>query len=144
MTRNCGNIYKFSRKQAHLTQEQAAELLSISTRSLLEYEAGRVTPSDDVVCNMIEIYNLPQLAYMHLKLSTEIGRRFLPDISYSDLAQSVLKLQKEVGDLSKVSGEMIDIACDGIIEEDEKKRWGEVTKQINHVAGAALTLMFAR
>lgn len=56
MKRCCGNIYKNARRAAGLTQEQAAEQLYISVRSLAEYEAGRTTPPDDVACRMIDVY----------------------------------------------------------------------------------------
>lgn len=84
----CGNIYKTARRAAGLTQEQAAEQLYISVRSIAEYESGRTIPPDDVVCRMVDLYGDRSLAYLHLKQSTEVGRRYLPDLHILDLPRS--------------------------------------------------------
>ncbi len=143
MKKRCVNIYKTARKSAGYTQEQAAEILHVSPRTLSDYESGKTIPGDDIVCKMIEIYDANWLAYEHLKQSTEIGKRFLPDIDFTDLAKSVLKLQKEVRDLETVNDDMIDIACDGVIEEDERSKWKNVVKEISEMAGAALAVIFS-
>lgn len=142
MKRTCRNIYQAARKIAGFGQEHAAELLNVSVRSLADYESGRTIPNDDIVCNMIKIYNSRILAYLHLKSNTEVGRRYLPDIHTSDLAQSVLRLHKEVDDLKLVNSDMIEIACDGKVEHHETQRWNIVKKEVNEIAGAALSLIF--
>ncbi|ABB14410.1 helix-turn-helix domain-containing protein [Carboxydothermus hydrogenoformans] len=143
MKGDCSNIYKIARKNAGLTQEEAAEMLYVSVRSLADYESGKTIPPDDVVERMIEIYDAKYLAYMHLKNSTKIGRRYLPDISLNDISRAVLKLQKELNDVEKINPEIIEIICDGEIDEDEKPRWQRITKEINEMAGAALTVVFS-
>ena len=142
MKGKCLNIYKTSRLTAGITQEHAAELLYISTRSLADYETGRTVPPDDVVCRMIDTYGCKHLGYVHLKQNTKVGQRFLPDINLADLPSSVLRLQKEVGDLSDINRDMLDIACDGVVDEGEERRWMSVTKEIKEVAGAALAVSF--
>jgi len=142
MKSSCENIYKAARLSAGFTQEQAAELLNVSVRSLVDYESGKTVPHDDIVCSMVEIYKSKILAYMHLKVSTEVGRRYLPDIHMSELAQSVLRLHKEVDDLKLVNSDMFEIACDGVIDKHELQRWNKVKKEVNEIAGAALSLVF--
>lgn len=142
MKRTYRNIYQATRKNTGFSREYAAGMLNVSVRSLADYESGKTIPPDDVVCNMIEIYNSKALAYLHLKCSSEVGRRYLPDIHESDLAQSVLRLHKEVDDLKLVNSDMIEIACDGAVENHEKQRWNNVTKEVNEIAGAALSLIF--
>lgn len=144
MKRYCENIYKSARRNAGLTQEQAAEQLYISVRSLAEYEAGRTIPPDDVVCRMVEAYKAKHLAYLHLKNSTEVGRRFLPDLHILDLPRSVLKLQKEVKDVTDINPEIVDVACDGEIEEHEHETWQNIEKEILEMVGAGLSVVFAR
>lgn len=144
MSRCCENIYQNARKSANLTQQQAAELLHISPRTLCDYESGKTVPADDIVCNMIEVYGTEWLGYQHLKQSTLVGQKYLPDIECSDLAKSVLRLQKEVSDLDNVNRDMIDIACDGVIHDHEEPRWRNITKEIYEMAGAALAVIFSR
>lgn len=144
MQRCCDNIYKSARRSAGLTQEQASERLYISTRSLAEYEAGRTTPPDDVVCRMVEIYKARYLAYMHLKQSTEVGQRFLPDLHILDLPRSVLKLQKEVKDVTDINSRMVDVACDGTIDDQEQETWQSITKELHEMIGAGLSVLFSQ
>lgn len=143
MKRHCENIYKNARKVAGLTQEQAAEQLYISVRSLAEYEAGRTMPPDDVVCRMVEVYRSKPLAYLHLKNSTEVGRRFLPELNILDLPRSVLKLQKEVKDITDIQHQMVDVACDGVVDSHEKETWSNIEKELMEMVGAGLSVVFA-
>ncbi|WP_130807673.1 helix-turn-helix domain-containing protein [Senegalia massiliensis] len=138
------NLYKIARKSTNLTQDIASEFLDISRDSLSAYERGITVAPDKVVCKMIEVYGTSWLAYEHLRTSTEVGRRYLPKIHYSDIAKSVLKFQKEVGDLDRVNSDMISIACDGVIDHHESDRWTSITKEIEEVAGAALSLIFTK
>lgn len=140
----CGNIYKNARRNAGMTQEQAAERLYTSVRSLAEYEAGRTIPPDDVVCRMVEIYGAKHLAYLHLKQSTEVGRRFLPELHILDLPRSVLKLQKEVADVNGVHQDMVNVACDGMINETEHDTWQRIETELSEMVGAGLSVIFAK
>lgn len=143
MQRECENMYKKARKNAGLTQDEAAERLYISKRSLADYEAGVTVPPDDVVCAMIELYGNRWLGYQHLQAHSEIGRRYLPEIQETDLAVAVLKLQKEVKDIDHIQADMIEVACDGKVEQHERSKWGFVEKEVREVAGAAMALVFA-
>ena len=144
MKGRCENIYKIARSYTDLTQEKASELLHISPRSLSDYEANKTIPGDDIVCMMVEAYGTAWLAYEHLKRSTVVGQKYLPSIDFSDLPKSVLRLQKEVRDVEYVNNDMVDIACDGIVEEHENDKWNQVVKEINEMAGAALAVVFSK
>ena len=138
------SIYGNCRTVARLTQESAAETLCISVRSLAYYEAGETVPGDDVVCRMIETYNAPELAYLHLKHNTEVGRRYLPDLQLDELPKAVLRLQKESRDMWAIESELISIACDGVIDRQESTMWEKAKSEINDLAGAALAVIFTR
>lgn len=135
------NIYREARVSAELTQIMAAEYLNVSVRSLADYETSKTIPGDDIVCTMVKIYKARWLAYKHLKENTMIGKLFLPDVEFADLARTVLRLQKELADLKKVTDSMIEIACDSIVDDTEKQLWDKITKEIDDVAGAAIALV---
>ena len=44
----------------------------------------------------------------------------MPNIELRDLPSAILKLQKEVTDFIRRKDELIDIACDGVIDESER------------------------
>lgn len=144
MKRYCENIYKNARRNAGLTQEQAAEQLYISVRSLAEYEAGRTIPPCDVICRMVEAYKAKHLAYLHLKNSTEVGRRFLPDLHILDLPRSVLNMNNEIDDVLEMNKKLSRIACDGRIDEHESETWRSIEKELMEMIGAGLSVVFAR
>lgn len=79
MSNDCGNLYKICRTSSGLTQEQAAELLAVSQRTLSDYENDRARVPDDIVAIMAETYNSPLVAYYHLKHFSPLGR-YLPEI----------------------------------------------------------------
>lgn len=138
------NIYQFARNIAGLTQEVASKKLNISVRSLIDYETDKTIPNADVVKDMARLYKTNWLGYEHLRLSSELGKDILPPIDFSDIAKSVLVLQKESSDVDEVKNCMIKIACDSRIDKHEENRWNEVTKEVFEMAGAALSVVFSR
>ncbi|MBS6501851.1 MAG: helix-turn-helix transcriptional regulator [Clostridium sp.] len=138
------NIYQIARETTGLTQEKASERLDISVDSLRAYEGDKRIPPDRIVIKMIEIYNTQYLAYQHLKTSDLVGKSYLPNIEIKELPIAILRLQKEVSDFIKLKDEMIDITCDGIIDNDEKPRWEKIIKELDDVVDAIMALKFAK
>ena len=144
MPRKHRNIYKIGREDAGLTQERASELIDISVESLRAYENNIRIPPDPVVIRMIEIYDARYLAYQHLKTSAEVGRKYRPDIELKDLPMAILNLQKAVADYLKVGDEVIDIAYDGVIDDEERPRWETILQMLDKISEAILALKFAK
>lgn len=142
MKNGCMNIYKKCRENVDLTQEEAIRKIHISIRSLSDYETGKTIPNDDVVCKMVEVYRAPELAYLHLKLNTEVGRRYLPDLHLDELPKAVLRLQKESRDMWAIESELISIACDGVVDKQEIPMWERAKVELHDLAGAALAVLF--
>jgi transcriptional regulator with XRE-family HTH domain len=143
MTEISKNIYKLARENAGLTRENAGGMLHVATRTLAGYEGGEVIPPSDVVCRMCEMYGATWLGYMHLQKSNPVGQKYLPEIDFSSLSISVLRLQKEMADVSQISPDMIEVACDGRIEHKEKSTWQKVTNELKQMAGAAFSVIFS-
>lgn len=137
------NMYGICRHVAGFTQEEAADRLHISVRSLAAYESGQTIPSDELVCAMAEIYESPELVWLHLKHNTKYGVH-LPDIQLYELPTAVLKLQKEASHLNNVQMDMVEIACDGVVEADEAPVWGRVKGELQDLVGAALAVLYTR
>ncbi len=144
MNKGCRSIYQIARVNAGFTQEEAANMLYIGTRTLSGYEACDPIPNGDIVHGMVDLYKAKWLGYEHLRMSTKIGKTCLPKINYQDLAKSVLVLQKETSEVDEVKPCMIKIACDGKVDEHEAERWDEVTKEVFEMAGAALSVVFSK
>lgn len=144
MVQEYRNIYQIAREGKGLTQEKASELMDISVDSLRAYEGDRRVPPDRIVIKMIEIYDTQYLAYQHLKTSAEIGQKYLPNIEIKDLPLAILKLQKEVADFIKCKDLMIEITCDGEIDDNERPQWNRIMKELDDVVAAIMALKFAK
>lgn len=142
MQQDCKNIYKTARKVAGLTQERAAEQLGLSPRSLADYEAGLRVPPNDVADRMVTVYNSQVLAVQHLRVSTQFARDLLPPVQNLTLPEAALTLIDAVYAFadSRADRELIDIARDGVISEDERERFDHVVEQIRHITAAAIAL----
>lgn len=75
------NYYRICRKQSGFTQIEAAKLLNISNRSLVDYENWDREPSQQVVKRMVELYNSEWLGWWYLKNISAVGKKLIPDIS---------------------------------------------------------------
>mgnify|MGYP001107162718 CR=1 FL=1 len=142
MQNDCTNIYQSARKIAGLTQERAAELLHLSVRSLADYEAGQRLPGNDVVTDMVTVYNSKLLAVQHLRNSSRFARDLLPDVKEMALPEAVLTLVDAVYSFAddRLDRELIDIARDGVISEDEWERFDHVIDKIRDITAAAIAL----
>ncbi len=137
------NIYQIARESAGLTQEKAAELLNISVESIRAYEGDKRIPPNNVVVNMVEIYNAQFLAFKHLK-NSELGQRYLPEVEVKSLSTSILNLQNRIKKLNNCNELLIEIGCDGVISEEEKDTWEEVNDDLNSVVEAILELKYSK
>lgn len=142
MQNDCTNIYQSARKIAGLTQERAAELLGLSTRSLADYESGLRLPPNDVADRMVTVYNSQLLAVQHLRNSTQFARDLLPDVQTMALPEAVLTLVDAVYAFAddRLDRELIDIARDGVISADERERFDRVIDKIRNITAAAIAL----
>lgn len=139
------NIYKRSRENADISQEYAAEHLPISIRQLSDYENDRCKSGvpDEIVAIMMKLYKDKYLGYLHLR-KNPVGMILLPDISEVDLAKCVLKMQKEIKDVQDINADIVNIACDGKIDNSEQKLWKSVGKEVFEMAGAALAVSYSK
>ena len=144
MAHNSNNIYRIARDNAKYSQEGAAEILNLSVESLRAYETGRTVPGNDIVCHMVAVYGAQHLAYQHLMHSSEVARRCLPELEDRNLPEAILQLQRDVSEFIKCRDDLIDIGCDGIIDDHERQRYDEICGKLDNVVKAIMALKFAR
>lgn len=146
MQNDCRNIYKTARQVAGLTQERAAEMLGISVRSLADYELGARVPQNYVVDGMVTVYNSQILGIQHLRESANMARSLLPDVQEMRLPEAVLTLVDAIYDFAddRVDRELIDIARDGVITEDERERFDRMIEKIRTITTAAMAVSCAK
>ena len=137
------NIYQNARESSGFTQEKAAELIGVSVESVRAYETGRRIPPTHIVVNMVDVYGKQYLAYQHLRNADDIASLYLPSIDVANMSAAVLKLLKEVADFVGKEQELIEITCDGIIDEDERPRFDKIMNELNDIVQAYFSLKFS-
>lgn len=108
MQKKSMNPYLNARLYAKVTRARAAMELSISERSLVEYELdGRGAP-DDIVLKMVKLYQTPWLRVQHLQRNVVFCDIFGLVPSMDDRAVNVLSVQKEVSEVIPLLPELVE------------------------------------
>lgn len=137
------NIYKNARKSAGFTQEKASQLLNVSVDSLRDYEQSQRPVPSDVASAMCDVYQAPYLAVQHLRLTSDLGKRVVPEIQLKDLPEAVLGVLAAVQRFCAKREAMVEIAADGQITESERAEWDEIMRLANDL-NVAMNILQAR
>lgn len=144
MQEDCGNIYRNARRTAGLTQERWAELIGVSVEAVRQYEAGIILPGDEVAVRMAEGCGQHIVCYWHLLNKSRAATELLPEVRHRRLPEAVLTL---LGQVKTFQGdgleELLRIAADGRVAEDERERYAEALRQLRELMTAAWELQFA-
>lgn len=144
MQEDCNNIYRNARKTAGLTQERWSELIGVSVEAVRQYEGGIILPGDDVAVKMAEVCGQHIVCYWHLLNKSRAAAKILPDIQHRRLPEAVLTLLSWVKNFqSGGMEELLRIAADGKVTEDEREAYGAALRQLRGLITAAWELQFS-
>lgn len=137
------NVYFLARKEEaeHYdrlsSRESAAELLGIHPSTLADYELGtcKSVPVDMVV-KMADLYRKPELKNRYCKEECPIGCDFRIATRERSLEGIALRLLRELdpGRIEGMSRDLVDIAEDGIISEDEQPRIRRILESLDRLS----------
>ena len=136
------NIYKSARKAAGLTQEAAAERLSISVESIRAYETGQRTPPNDIVERMVVCYNTQYLAYEHLHETNALMARVVPQLERRSLLEAVIRIYNDLRRFDREHNldTLMEIAEDGKIDSTERVQFEEIMDDLRDILKSGLEL----
>ena len=139
-------LYARYRKAAGMTQEYAAELLGVATRTLQAWERGESTPPNARVLAMCDIYTAPTLAIEHLRMCDIIAYDVLPAVKAVPVAQAVCALISQIRKIEEIHAgdKLLDIAADGKVDQIEKPDYDRLLIELEPLIGAVLSLKYAR
>ena len=141
MSGGCPNLYKRARLSTGMSQERAAEVLGLSPESLKQYEGGRRVPPDEVVARMVEVYRLPWLALEHSQATDRLG--VLPRVEEQPLVNSSVALENRLRDLTGQLGDLMRIAEDNRIDQDERPEFDAIAAELWDTLAAIYQVIFA-
>lgn len=139
------NVYFRARKRAAIyderlySREGAAELLGISVSSLADYELGntKIVPVDKVVL-MADLYKAPELKNQYCKTECPIGQQMPIATEIKGLEGITLRLLREFDAdmISEMKQQLMDIAADGVIDEDERPHLQKILGKLDDITKA--------
>lgn len=135
------NIYQRGRKTTLLTQEEAAERLHISPETLKRYEGGRLTPPDETVARMCEVYGVRWLALEHAKATDRLG--ILPELEPKPLPMATISLTNRLRDAADRLAGLLRIAEDGVIDDAERPEFDNIVQDLRETIAAAYQVIYA-
>ena len=139
MKNNFTKLLAITRKSAGLTQEQAAERLNISVRTLAWYEQGKI-PSDTMVADMVRVYHSQALGYTYLSMESAVGMLLLPKIRLSGVSSGAMQFHMTMKKAEEIYREIEDICSDDEITISEEARFKQCLQVIDDLVSTALSL----
>lgn len=138
------SIYQTARKSAGLTQEAAAERLAVSLTTLRAYESGERVPAGDIVERMCTVYDTQFLGIQHLRLYGALLPECVLTAQPEPLESATIKLVRRIMRFAEAhrDARLLDIAEDGVIDDDERPEFLAITAELSEIVRSALALMY--
>ena len=142
---NDANIYTIARETAGVTLTRWAEMLGVSYEAARQYEAGIITPADDIVLSMADLSGLQILGTWHLRRKSAVAHEVLPPVERLPLAQAVVQLLARMREFEKryYGDELLSIAEDGRVAPDEAEIFQTIVDDLQPLIQAALQIDYA-
>ena len=126
------NVFWQAREAMGLSREAASELLeTIPPERIERIETEKFMPHPDEVLLMAEKYKVSTLCNYYCSQQCPIGQQYVPEIKIKDLSQIVLEMLASLNSMQRQTTRLIDIAADGVIDNDELKDFVNIQKELD-------------
>lgn len=138
-----GLLLKTVRESRGMTQEQAAEAVGVSVDSWYAYEANRRLPAPETVNRICDALDANWLA-MYFMEAHAGSMNVLPEVTARELPTAVLTLMNRVIRFSEKhrARDLMELAEDGVIDEDEREIYDEIVEELDGIIEAALAVKY--
>lgn len=119
--------FRILRTSSHMSQEMVASKLDVSCQTVSKWESGCSYPEIDKLIAISELFDV-SIDYM-LKSS-----EFDSANSGDDLDRVVIRFLGSSQKLNEISKELVEIAEDGIITDDEKVKLRHIDSSLEHIS----------
>ncbi len=122
------------------SREGAAEELGIDRTRLARIELGSINPYPEEVLLMADTYNAPELMNYYCYKMCPLGRKTVQPAELKGIDRITIQLITALGQSDCIKREILEIAEDGIISQDEKPRVQEIAAILDRISLAAREL----
>ena len=138
-------IYLKSREKTGMTRTEAASAVitagyDISESSIKDYETGKTIPKPESVGILAEVYNTPELKWLHCSenclIGQEIARRS-EKFGVSDVYKTYFDLVGAFDKIHNVESNLHAIIQDDILNPDEIEVWNDVIAVLDEITESA-------
>ena len=117
--KNYGRLIANARKNVGYSQETVAEMLHISVSSMRKYETGEYLPQEDIIAQMVRLYNSPRLGYEWLRQNS-VGEMLLPEVAHKPVYEIYADVYRGIKEAKHLEDRMGNITRDNVIERHEQ------------------------
>ena len=129
------NIFRKYREELGWSQEKAAGMIDTMYPDRLgRIERGEVEPTPDQVYFMSQAYGKPDLLNYYCTEMCYIGKQTGKKIPLKDLEKIVLETIASLNALNRSKDKLIEIAADGVIDNDELHDFILIQNQLDKIA----------
>lgn len=134
------NRYYLARMEAAKTNERlssrdgAAEETYIDRKRLQRIEVGTLEPYPEEVMIMADTYHAPELLNYYCTTACPIGKHTVPRAEFQQLDRLTAKFLNAIEGLRGTDRELLHIAEDGKVSEDERPRLENILAAITKIA----------
>lgn len=130
------------------SREGASEVTGIDRTRLAYIELGTVIPHPDEALMLSDVYNAPELCNHFCSTQCPLGCVKVEPVKLAELEGTTLQLLKTLNalDITTIQTDLVDIAADGTIDEDERPRMEAILFALTETAKKieALKLLFLK
>lgn len=136
---------KTARRDACLTQEQAAEAAGVSLESWKAYEYGKTLPPCGVAYRICQALGAEWLALEYLREASR-GLGVLPEVRAQSLPTAVITLINKIYSFADNHRDrrLMQIAEDSVIDDQERPEYDAIVAELDGIIGAALAVKFPK
>lgn len=139
------NIFYKARCEAATHNEQlssregAADYMSIDRGRLYRIESGIAVPYPEEIRLMADLYNAPELENYYCRTMCPLGSE-IPKAELADMDRITIRTLSTFRKIGETKEMLLDIAEDGVIDENEKPQLEEILKNLEEVEEIAQSM----
>lgn len=128
------SIYQLYREECGLTRDKASELMEGMTASRIEKIENGQEPTPYDIIQMANCYKKPNLCNYYCSHRCAIGEKYVPQIEISDLPNIILETIASLNEITPQTGQLIQIARDGKISDEEIPAFAFISKKLDEIS----------
>ena len=145
-TKAANNVFYKARMEASksnksfISRESTSESTGLDRKRLANIELGTIIPHPEEALILSEAYNAPELCNYFCSKMCPLGIKTVNEVETPALERTVLKLLSVFQTLPQIKTELIAIAANGVIDNDECERMEEIIRNLDKAADSINSL----